>query len=640
MPNEMAFALKVSAPLLEVFFSKHFEHDMPLTSENATAKNTIASTLEALAGDELADEGAARLGVRDAPARRQRALQRARDRGGRRSAAAHEREARSALEGLEAQLVDLTLLGKEERGLLKQPNMYFKLLTEVCLTHPEHNRRLLEDSDGSTELDALVEQITSVEKLTDPTNEDWIKLCEGKLDLKDRRASPDEIVDARADCRAQKITSKDLCNRMIDHVAENLNREINSGYDTVKVNTTVLEIMCAILEKVHPKSDADEHEIKAYIDQQYAMMDYGGARLVLEIIGSKNSLPLGLVEAAINFGIEMLDGAQAEVQADMFAYFSEGRSDQFFANCRGYIIAADKAVRAERSLAAKGAHAFESEYEQRQHFTMGLIEFLRLMMEGHNRQMQDLMRDQEENKKSFNLLVDVVNLIATIAKDQQHLRGLPTPLVEFLEKLLDFLVEATQGPCPKNQEFLAMISPIIDVIKRLLVSAMYKPGCNETLAIAYARVAGCRLLSGILEGSNSPGVFHALSEKVDHHFFRQMVTEKIHLACSKLEDKRRLGSGTERRAARMEEARVRAFLDRETCAQRCRRGSTIKFSGPSDPAAVKERERAAADMEYDQLLECGYELVNTFMKLAARDDVLMDGIQPRLHKMSKLKTPR
>ena len=62
---------------------------------------------------------------------------------------------------------------------------------------------------------------------------------------------------ALADVRAQTITAKDLCNRMIDHVAENLNREINSGFDTVKVNTTVLEIMTAILEESHPKSGAD-----------------------------------------------------------------------------------------------------------------------------------------------------------------------------------------------------------------------------------------------------------------------------------------------------------------------------------------------------------------------------------------------
>ena len=55
-------------------------------------------------------------------------------------------------------------------------------------------------------------------------------------------------------------------------------------------------------------------------------------------------------------------------------------------------------------------------------------EILRLMMEGHNKPMQDMMRDQEENKKSFNLLTDVVNLATTIAKDTTVLRGLPKPI--------------------------------------------------------------------------------------------------------------------------------------------------------------------------------------------------------------------
>ena len=35
---------------------------------------------------------------------------------------------------------------------------------------------------------------------------------------------------------------------LIDHVAVNLNREIDSGFDTVSVNCSVLEIMRAILE--------------------------------------------------------------------------------------------------------------------------------------------------------------------------------------------------------------------------------------------------------------------------------------------------------------------------------------------------------------------------------------------------------
>ena len=46
-----------------------------------------------------------------------------------------------------------------------------------------------------------------------------------------------------------KITFKMLADRMIDHVAINLNRDINSGFDTIGVNTTVLKMMTMVLEK-------------------------------------------------------------------------------------------------------------------------------------------------------------------------------------------------------------------------------------------------------------------------------------------------------------------------------------------------------------------------------------------------------
>ena len=108
----------------------------------------------------------------------------------------------------------------------------------------------------------------------------------------------------------------------------------------------VMNIMAAILEKVHPKGEAEDDPIalEAYRKKQREMMDFGGARLVIDIIGCKPPAPRMLVEAAIDFGIEMLDLHNPDVQADMLEYLNNGRSDQFFFNCREYLIAAEKAI--------------------------------------------------------------------------------------------------------------------------------------------------------------------------------------------------------------------------------------------------------------------------------------------------------
>ena len=44
------------ANFVRMFFAKHYEDNMILSPENLTLKNTIASTVEALAADDLADE--------------------------------------------------------------------------------------------------------------------------------------------------------------------------------------------------------------------------------------------------------------------------------------------------------------------------------------------------------------------------------------------------------------------------------------------------------------------------------------------------------------------------------------------------------------------------------------------------------
>ena len=131
----------------------------------------------------------------------------------------------------------------------------------------------------------LVEQILRVESLTDPKDPTYEKLRQG---IVPKGLSSEKVKLAQADVRAQPITTAELCNRMIDHVADNLNREINSGYDTVKVNTTVLNIMAAILEKVHPRGDAAEGapgaaRMEAYAKKQREMMEFGGARLVIDL---------------------------------------------------------------------------------------------------------------------------------------------------------------------------------------------------------------------------------------------------------------------------------------------------------------------------------------------------------------------
>lgn len=165
---------------------------------------------------------------------------------------------------------------------------------------------------------------------------------------------------------------------------------------------------------------------------------------------------------------------------------------------------------------------------------MDLIEFLRLWCEGHNIVMQDLMREQEDNKKPVNLVEFVVSLSQTIASDAGVLRGMEEP--ELLELLgqLEFIAEVIQGPCTGNQIFLATGTELCEVLKRTLISKIHKPGQNTTITVARVRAASCKIFAALLEGSDHIDVMEAISGVLDEQVFRQLIREIFKL-CRELE---------------------------------------------------------------------------------------------------------
>jgi hypothetical protein len=120
---------------------------------------------------------------------------------------------------------------------------------------------------------------------------------------------------------------------------------------------------------------------------------------------------------------------------------------------------------------------------------------LQLFAEGHNLRMQNIMRSQQQGrggsgkedgvsdnaaenyppvnfKESFNLVQKAVDLLAVTASNE-NAGAIPTlddDDAEDLEKVIDFLIEAMQGPCQRNQAMLAesgMVEICVNLIKLL-----------------------------------------------------------------------------------------------------------------------------------------------------------------------------
>jgi len=92
------------------------------------------------------------------------------------------------------------------------------------------------------------------------------------------------------------------------------------------------------------------------------------------------------------------------------------------------------------------------------------------LCEGHNLEMQNLMREQSNNLKTFNLVEENVELLATQAKSLAVVRHFNQLEAEVTLAGLQYLTEIIQGPCKENQEYVAMSRKPVDVCKNILTS--------------------------------------------------------------------------------------------------------------------------------------------------------------------------
>ena len=416
----------------------------------------------------------------------------------------------------------------------------------------------------------------TVEQRTDPENPEWKQRCDAK------------DVGALADWRPPggTITFKMLADRMIDHVRDNLNKDIFSGYDTIGVNTTVLKMMTMVLLTRVPKTlDAKgrprpEPEIasarKDYVAKQVEICDFGAAELVIEVVACATDPQLVL--QAVKLGIQLLDGGNKHVQGKMYAHLNSKSSDPFYQKCKMYIALEAKKIIDNRSLRAKDIEIADDP----DRFGWHLMEFLRLWAEAHNLEMQLMLQFQENNKKEVNLLFEIVEFLVLVAKDAQVLRGMDEDELMMVHQALDFLVEALQGPCSENQTYLGEAGVITEICKRILTTKIFKPGHNQSLTVALVRAAVCALFNAMMEGPELPVVKNAISEKCDLELFKSFAMEIY------------------------------------------KRGGELEI-------VIKGKDAAAATdaaAEFDAMLSCGFDLFCVYMQLATSDAELEKGISP------------
>eukprot|EP00941_MAST-03F_sp_MAST-3F-sp1_P004102 g4102.t1 len=244
----------------------------------------------------------------------------------------------------------------------------------------------------------------------------------------------------------------------------------------------------------------------------------GGINLVLGLIA--DGMPAKLMSSALQLGISLLSdheegpGGYEKAQKIAFTWLNSGDSEPFFNGVNYFIQSAvdelsqlevddkfkDEFDSSPSSLQQEGESKGETSSEVEEpdwnaEVILGLLEFLQLLCEGHFSTNQELMIAQPNNRSSRNLLEVSVSFL------EKNARRLDDENLEVSGKILDFLVEAVQGPCSNAQVYLACSTNLLDVCNRVMYKVL---GLAETgdVTIEWAGLMEnvMILMLGLLEG--------------------------------------------------------------------------------------------------------------------------------------------
>jgi len=414
----------------------------------------------------------------------------------------------------------------------------------------------------------LVENLLDVKKWTDKKDELYKACC----DLTDRVGEPGkrktlgEVV-VESDPRDFAISHSRLITRMVEHTRKGCDETDNAEVQrkTIWVLGRVLEhhlpadvrrnvetyeiddheseedenawkwkllwwVSGGLAGGSHLSADQDLEESKAkHVAIQNELDEYGCSKLVIDVIGE--SKDEHVVLEAIKLGIEMLEFGNQAVQATMFEYFDElgPGADKFFSRISHNIEVGTRLVRDRRQrqkyVEKFGGSLTTAADDDEDFIRLDLVfRLLQLFTEGHNNDMQNLIRDQSSIgcRNSYNLLQQSVEYLTAVAKNPKQLARMTEGDAEDAVRVLDFLIEALQGPCEANQDMLAN-TVMVDICAYIIRSKISK-SVNIDDRKKLKSLAAKALLS-LLEGREDMTLISQLAQKLEAVYLRnRMVT--------------------------------------------------------------------------------------------------------------------
>lgn len=296
------------------------------------------------------------------------------------------------------------------------------------------------------------------------------------------------------------------------------NSIIFDNHECIQNVLFVLKILTEILqakkngEECTMASDSNDTRLRngleTFEDVQIMMTRNSACFLLIEIISTS---PFYLLKKqALLFGIELFWNGNLESQQSLLTYLQKYNCVRFFQSIFEELQGLTRARRDVNLLRKKRRNFIQNNSQSIDisetisieddctsiQVLVDVYRFIQLLCEGHNHQIQMLLEDQsslyssqiQNNQmysiqKSYGLLSQTVSLLNEFfpTKDDSQTIEITNEDSHAIKAMLDFLTEAVQGPCHRNQEILASNPMFVDVIDRIWHATGFAPGKGDKL---------------------------------------------------------------------------------------------------------------------------------------------------------------
>jgi hypothetical protein len=336
------------------------------------------------------------------------------------------------------------------------------------------------------------------------------------------------------------IRYETLIRKLISHIRDNITVTETRKYMDVRVTKTSTWIIKAFRNMIENRMGMSIYERDDEGGQEQdiaaapvvnALNSCGATALCLDLIADGIDEKLQLEAIRLGVGLLFKEGGALEVQQLMNDHLNKTNSELFFKQVR---------LTLQKLQAWHTWHQviiLEEGQDPKPPDEILIVRFLQLMCEGHFLPNQDILREQPNNRTTYNLLDDFVNYLNCLSRIP--CRTSTTAAIRTAATIL----EVIQGPCDGNQAHFALNTELIETLNRINRAKMVND-CVEDEEIELKKTS-IDIFQGLLEGQGEKSQVYERVLSVVHLDIIQMMSKGIGITGDVVEELNNEGNDSE-----------------------------------------------------------------------------------------------